>query len=45
MAPVAGYVQDPNAVLIQGMLVATQAMTQVNLQSDMRKTSMTQQQM
>jgi len=45
VAPVPGNVQDPNVVLIQGMLAVTQAMTQVNLQSDMRNANMTQQQM
>jgi len=35
VALVPGNVQDPNAVLIQGVLAAIQAMTQVNLQSDM----------
>jgi len=45
VAPVPGYVQDPNTVLIQGVLAAIHAMTQVNLQSDMQNTSMTQQQM
>jgi len=45
IVPVAGAVQDPNAALIQGMLAAIHAMTQVNLQSDVRNTSVTQQQM
>jgi len=44
IAPVAGAVQDPNAALIQGMLAATQAMTQVNMRSDQRNSIMTQQQ-
>jgi len=45
VAPAPGNVQDPNVVLIQGVLAVIQAMTQVNLQSDMRNTSMTQHQM
>jgi len=44
VALVAGNVQDPNAALIQGVLAAMQAMMQVNLQSDLRNASMTQQQ-
>jgi len=44
MAPVAGAIQDPNAALSQGVLAATQAMTQVNMQSDQRNASMTLQQ-
>ena len=43
-APVAGAVQDPNAVLLQGVLAAIQAMTQINMQSDQRNASMTLQQ-
>jgi len=43
-APVAGAVQDPNAALIQGVLVAIPAMTQVNMQLDQRNAIMTQQQ-
>ena len=38
-------VQDPNAGLIQGMLAAMQAMTQVNMQSDQQNASMTLQQL
>jgi len=44
IAPVAGAIQDPNAALIQGMLAATQAMMQVNMQSDQQNASMTLQQ-
>jgi len=44
IAPVVGAVQDPNAALIPGMLAATQAMTQVSMQSDQRNASMTLQQ-
>jgi len=43
-APVVGNVPDPNAALIQGMSAATQAMTQMNIESDLRNASMTQQQ-
>jgi len=43
-APVSGPVQDPNAALVQGVLAAIQAMTQVHIQSDLRNASMTQQQ-
>jgi len=43
-APVAGAVQDPNAVLLQGVLAVIQAMTQMNVQSDQRNASMTIQQ-
>jgi len=44
MALAAGAVQDPNAALIQGVLAATQAMTQVNMQSDQQNAMTTQQQ-
>jgi len=40
-APVAGAVQDLNAVLLQGVLTAIQAMTQMNMQSDQRNANMT----
>jgi len=43
-APTSGAAQDPNVALIQGVLAATQAMTQVHIQSDLRNASMTQQQ-
>jgi len=43
-APVAGFVQDPNAVLLQCVLTAIQAMTQMDMQSDQRNASMTLQQ-
>jgi len=43
-APAAGVVQDPNTVLLQGVLTAIQAMTQMNMQSDQRNTSITLQQ-
>ena len=43
-APVVGNVPDLNAALIQGVLAATQAMTQMNIESDSRNASMTQQQ-
>jgi len=39
-----GTVQDPNVALIQGVLAAIQAMTQVHMQSDLRNASMPQQQ-
>jgi len=44
IAPVVGAVQDPNAALIQDMLAATQAMTQVSMQLDQQNASMTLQQ-
>ena len=44
VAPVVGNAPDPNAALLQGVLSAIQAMTQMNIQSDLRNTSMTQQQ-
>ena len=37
-------VPDPNAVLLQGVLTAIQAMTQMNVESNLRNASMTQQQ-
>jgi len=43
VAPVVGNAPDPNAALIQGMLAAIQAMTQMNIQSDLRNASMAQQ--
>jgi len=43
-APTSGPAQDPNAALVQGVLAAIQAMTQVHIQSDLRNASMTQQQ-
>jgi len=43
-APVAGAVQDPNTVLLQGVLTAIQEMVQMNMQSDQRNASMTLQQ-
>jgi len=43
-APVVGNAPDPNAAFLQGVLMATQAMTQMNIESDLRNTSMTQQQ-
>jgi len=42
--PVAGNGLDPNAALIQGVLTAIQAMTQMNLEQNTRNASMTQQQ-
>jgi len=42
--PVAGNGPDPNAALIQGVLTAMQAMTQMNFESNSRNASMTQQQ-
>jgi len=39
-----GAAQDPNTALVRGVLAATQAMTQVHIQSDLRNASMTQQQ-
>jgi len=42
--PVAGNGPDPNAALIQGVLTAIQAMTQMNLEQNTRNASMTQQQ-
>jgi len=36
-APTSGTAQDPNAALVQGVLVAIQAMTQLHVQSDLRK--------
>jgi len=45
VAPVPGNVQDPNAVLLQGVLAVIQMMMKVNMQSDSRNASMTQQQM
>jgi len=43
-APVVGNVPDPIAALIQGVLAAIQAMTQMNIEWDLRNASMTQQQ-
>jgi len=43
-APTSGTPQDPNTALVQGVLAAIQAMTQVHIQSDLRNASMTQQQ-
>jgi len=43
-APTSGAAQDPNTALVQGVLAAIQAMTQVHIQSDLRNASMTQQQ-
>jgi len=40
VAPAAGAVQDLNAALLQGVLAAIQAMTQMNMQSDQRNASM-----
>jgi len=42
--PVVGNGPDPNAALIQGVLAAIQAMTQMNFESNTRNASMTQQQ-
>jgi len=42
--PVVGNGPDPNAALIQGVLTATQAMTQMNFESNLRNASVTQQQ-
>jgi len=42
--PVVGNVPDPNAALLQGVLTATQAMTQMNIESDLHNASVTQQQ-
>jgi len=42
--PVAGNGPDPNAALIQGVLTAIQAMTQMNLEQNTRNASVTQQQ-
>jgi len=42
--PVAGNGPDPNATLIQGVLTAIQAMTQMNLEQNTRNASVTQQQ-
>jgi len=42
--PIAGNGPDPNAALIQGVLTAIQAMTQMNLEQNARNASMTQQQ-
>jgi len=44
VAPVVGNAPDPNAALLQGVLATIQAMTQMNIESDLRNTSMTQQQ-
>jgi len=42
--PVVGNVPDPNVALLQGMLTSTQAMTQMNIESDLHNACMTQQQ-
>jgi len=44
VAPVVGNAPDPNAALLQGVFSAIQAMMQMNIQSDLRNASMTQQQ-
>jgi len=44
VAPVVGNVPDPNAALLQGVLMAMQAMTQMNIESDLGNASVTQQQ-
>jgi len=43
-APTSGTAKDLNMALIQGVLAAIQAMTQVHIQSDLLNASMTQQQ-
>jgi len=42
--PAVAPVVDPNAALLQGVLAAIQAMTQMNIGSDLRNASLTQQQ-
>jgi len=44
VAPVVDNAPDPNAALLQGVLTAIQAMTQMNVESDLRNASVTQQQ-
>jgi len=43
-APTSGVAQDSNTALVQGALAATQVMTQLHAQSDLRNASVTQQQ-